>query len=120
MVYHEKDYFYVKSIRVPNSSDLVDRLRPRFDVAAHKLNPAQASLNRQAYKDKVYRELHAYHVFKEDPLAHKHLGLSEEQNIQLMVLRYEEAVLAQYKLKANRELMMLQKVLLRDACKAEK
>ena len=34
-----------------------------------------------------------------------------------MVLRYEEAILAHYKLKANREFMMLQKVLLRDAAK---
>lgn len=34
-----------------------------------------------------------------------------------MVLRYEEGVMAPYKLRANRELMMLQKVLLRDAVK---
>ena len=34
-----------------------------------------------------------------------------------MVLKYEEAALNPYKMKANRELMMLQKVLLRDAIK---
>ena len=34
-----------------------------------------------------------------------------------MVLKYEEGATAPYKLKANRELMMLQKVLLRDAVK---
>ena len=34
-----------------------------------------------------------------------------------MVLKYEEAALNPYKMKANRELMMLQKVLLRDAVK---
>lgn len=34
-----------------------------------------------------------------------------------MVMKYEEGVNAPYKLKANRELMMLQKVLLRDAVK---
>jgi hypothetical protein len=34
-----------------------------------------------------------------------------------MVLKYEEGALNPYKLKANRELMMLQKVLLRDAVK---
>jgi len=32
-----------------------------------------------------------------------------------MVLKYEEGVNNRYKLKANRELMMLQKILLRDA-----
>jgi len=45
------------------------------------------------------------------------VGLTEEQNVQLMVLKYEEAALNPYKMKANRELMMLQKVLLRDAIK---
>lgn len=34
-----------------------------------------------------------------------------------MVLKYEEAALHPYKMKANRELMMLMKVLLRDAVK---
>ena len=34
-----------------------------------------------------------------------------------MVMKYEEGVVAPYKLKANRELMMLQKVLLSDAVK---
>ena len=34
-----------------------------------------------------------------------------------MVLKYEEGVNNKYKLKANRELMMLQKSLLRDAVK---
>ena len=34
-----------------------------------------------------------------------------------MIMKYDEGVNAPYKLKANRELMMLQKVLLRDAVK---
>ena len=54
-------------------------------------------------------------MFKDNPMAEKTLGLTEEQNVQLMVLKYEEGALNPYKLKANRELMMLQKVLLRDA-----
>lgn len=119
LAFIEDDSIRVRTIRVPNSSVLVDRLRPRFNVAETKMNPAQASSNRQIYKDKIYRELHTYHMFKEDPLVEKQLGISEESNVHLMVLRYEEAVLAQYKLKANRELMMLQKVLLRDAAKTQ-
>ena len=35
--------------------------------------------------------------------------------MQLMVMKYEEAVATPYKLKANREFMMMMKVLLRDA-----
>ena len=105
----------IRSIRMPNNATLIDNLRPRIAVAESKLNPAQSALNRQNYKDKLYRELHAYHMFKDNPLAEKTLGLTEEQNVQLMVLKYEEGALNPYKLKANRELMMLQKVLLRDA-----
>jgi len=68
----------VRSIRMPNNATLIDNLRPRIAVAESKLNPAQATLNRQTYKDKLYRELHAYHMFKENPLAEKTLGLTEE------------------------------------------
>ena len=113
----EDQNIVLRSIRMPNNATLIDNLRPRIAVAESKLNPAQATLNRQTYKDKLYRELHAYHMFKDNPLAEKTLGLTEEQNAQLMVLKYEEGVMAPYKLKANRELMMLQKVLLRDAVK---
>ena len=113
----EEGQICVRSIRMPNNATLIDNLRPRIAVAESKLNPAQSALNRQTYKDKLYRELHAYHMFKENPLAEKTLGLTEEQNVQLMVMKYEEGVVASYKLRANRELMMLQKVLLRDAVK---
>lgn len=53
-------------------------------------------------------------------MAEKALGFSEEQNAHLMVLKYEEGVNDRYKLAANRELMMLQKILLRDAVKTAK
>ena len=36
----EGDQFFIRSIRVPNSTALEDRLRPRFAVAEAKLNPA--------------------------------------------------------------------------------
>jgi len=108
----------IRSVRMPNNATLIDNLRPRIAVAESKLNPAEAALNRQTYKDKLYRELHAYHMFKDNPpQAEKTLGLTEEENVHLMVLKYDEGVNNRYKLKANRELMMLQKVLLRDAVK---
>ena len=83
MAFAEDEHIRVRTIRIPNSSFLVDRLRPRFAVAETKMNPAQASSNRQQYKDKIYRELHTYHMFKEDPLVEKTLGMTEEQNVQL-------------------------------------
>ena len=56
----------IRSIRMPNNATLIDNLRPRIAVAESKLNPAEAALNRQTYKDKLYRELHAYHMFKDN------------------------------------------------------
>ena len=102
---------------MPNNATLMDNLRPRIAVAESKLNPALQAMNRQTYKDKLFRELHAYHMFKENPRADRTLKVTEQQNIQLMVLKYEEGVNPnnRYKLKANRELMMLQKILLSDA-----
>ena len=56
-------------------------------------------------------------MLKENPRAEKTLKLNEGQNIHMMVLKYEEGVNPnnRYKLKANRELMMLQKILLSEA-----
>lgn len=68
----------IRSIRIPNNATLIDNLRPRIAVAESKLNPAQSAMNRQTFKDKLYRELHAYHMFKDNPLAEKTLGLTEE------------------------------------------
>ena len=42
----EGEHLVVRSIRIPNSSVLVDKLRPRFAKAETKLNPASAGLNR--------------------------------------------------------------------------
>lgn len=119
IVFVEGDEIAIKSIRMPNNATLMDNLRPRIAVAESKLNPALQAMNRQTYKDKLFRELHAYHMFKENPRADKMLRLTERQNVQLMVLKYEEGVNPsnRYKLKANRELMMLQKILLQDARK---
>ena len=42
----EGEHLVVRSIRIPNSSVLVDKLRPRFAKAETKLNPASAGLIR--------------------------------------------------------------------------
>lgn len=62
--------------------------------------------------------LHSYHFFKDFPdRAERETGMTQEQNVLLMIKRYEECVDQPFKMKANRELMMMQKVLLRDAYK---
>ena len=62
-----------------------------------------------------------YHLFKKDlKAAEKASSMTEEQNTHLLVRKYEEAIAQPYKLKANREFLMLQKILLRDAQKDNK
>ena len=62
-----------------------------------------------------------YHLFKKDlKAAEKASNMTEEQNMHLLIRKYEEAVAQPYKLKANREFLMLQKILLRDAQKDNK
>lgn len=115
LAYVEGETIFIKLIRIPNSPELADVLRPRFNMARMKLNPVTASENKQVFKDKLYNMLHAYHFFKDYPdRAERETGMTEEQNIQLMVLKYQESVNHPFKMKANRELMMLMKVLLRD------
>jgi hypothetical protein len=58
----------LKSVRLPNNAALMDCFRPRYAIAEKKLNPAQASDAKQSFKDKIYRDLHTYHMFKADAL----------------------------------------------------
>jgi hypothetical protein len=118
MAYVDGPEIIVHSIRIPNCPVLIDTLRPRYQKAEQRIAPASASENKQFFKDKLYRDLHAYHMFKADPQkAEKNSGVTEEINIQLMVHKYEEATKRPYKMKANREFMMMMKVLLKEAVK---
>ena len=118
LAFIDGDSLIIQSIRIPNSITLIDTLRPRYQKAEQKLAPASASENKQFFSDKLYRDLYSYHMFKSDPLkAEKQSGVTEEINIQLMVYKYEEATKRPYKLKANREFMMMMKVLLKEAVK---
>lgn len=116
LIHAEGEHVLFDLVRIPNSAELNHMLKPRYQMAEQKLNPAQASENRQAFRDKIYRDLHTYFMFKADPMkAEKESGVTDIQNMHLMVRKYEEATAQRFKLKANREFMMLQKILLRDA-----
>lgn len=74
-----------------------------------------------AFKERIYRDMYIYHLFKKSmKQAEKESKMSEEQNMHLLVRKYEEACAEPYKLRANREFLMLQKILLRDAVKDNK
>jgi hypothetical protein len=52
--------------------------------------------------------MYIYHLFQREPKsAEKQSGMSQEENMQMMVLKYEEALNEPYKIKANREFLML-------------
>lgn len=115
----EKNLLYIKLVRIPNSPELADVLRPRYNQAKMKTNPAVASENRQITKDNFYSMLHNYHLFKDNPEhAERVLKMTEEDNVQMMVYKYDKIRKEPFKIKENRELMMLQKVLLRDSFKS--
>ena len=57
----------------------MDTYRPRYAIAEKKINPADASKDRQIFKDKTYGYLRTYHMFRVDPIkAEKQSGLTEE------------------------------------------
>jgi len=57
----------------------MDTFRPRYAIAEKKINPADASKDRQIFKDKTYGYLRTYHMFRVDPIkAEKQSGLTEE------------------------------------------
>lgn len=53
----------IRLARIPNSSILIDCLRPRYQVAHLKVPPSLASEQKQVFKDKLYRDLHTYHTY---------------------------------------------------------
>jgi len=69
----------LKLIRLPNNVHLMDCFRPRYAIAEKKLNPTDASKDKQIFKDKTYAYLHTYHMFRADPeKAGRQSGLTEE------------------------------------------
>ena len=81
----EGDTIQFEIIKVANSSSLTDILKPRYQHADSKLNPAVASENKQSFRDKIYRDLHTYFMFKADPQkAEKESGVTDIQNLSLI------------------------------------
>lgn len=78
LIHVEGDTVYFDLIRIPNSAALNTILKPRYQHAETKLNPASASENRQTFRDKIYRDLHTYFMFKADPAkAEKESGVTD-------------------------------------------
>ena len=73
-----------------------------------KLTAALATEKKHTIKDRIYRDMDIYQLFQREPKsAEKQSGMSQEENMQMMVLKYEEALNEPYKIKANREFLML-------------
>lgn len=114
LVFDEGQQLVFKLVRLPASYVLVELLRPKYQNTDDKVNVAQATESKQSYKDRLYKDMFLYHMYQADPVKASKSNVTQQQNFQLLVLKYQEALATPYKLKANREFLMLQKILLRD------
>ena len=109
---------YLQLCRLPNSAALNLVLSPRYSFDKAPMSCAELVYHKLKFKDRIYRDMYFYHLFKADlQKAETESGMTEEENTHLLVRQYEEAVAEPWKLRANVEFLMLQKVLLRDAQK---
>lgn len=101
---------------LPEDSTVRDMLSIKYKSSTED-SYADACDKKQSYRDRIYRDLHVYHMYREDPeMAHKiSNGVTKKQNMQLMCAKYDRAREDPFKLKANREFLFMQKILLREA-----
>lgn len=79
IVFIENEKLIFKLIRLPSNQALVEMLRPRYRSTESKLNVAQATDNKQSFKDRIYRDMFIYHMYKANPTrAFAESGMSEE------------------------------------------
>ena len=108
LAYIEGDSLHLRQCRLPNSAALNKVLRPRYSFDKESMTCAEQVENKLAFKDVIYRDMLFYHMFKADiRKAEKLSCMTEEQNTHLLVRKYEEAISNPWRLKANREFLML-------------
>jgi hypothetical protein len=109
----EKDLEFKVAI-LPQIESVQKVLRMQYKSTSQD-NYGNACKGKQKFKDRIYRDLHVYHMYQEeskDIVQKMSNGVTQEQNMQLMCLKYDQAIEDPFKLKANREFLFMQKIIL--------
>lgn len=104
----DDEQMYLKMCRIPNSKALNTELRPRHKVYKRSMTCTEICEAKVTFRERIYRDMYFYHLFKKSMRqAEKESKMTEEQNMHLLVRKYEEACAEPFKLRANREFLML-------------
>ena len=82
-----------KAVLVPDDEDLQKEMSIRYKSKTEDSYGDKCD-KKQTFKDRIYRDLHVYHMYQEDPLiaAKMSNGVTKKQNMQLMCMKYDQTV----------------------------
>ena len=115
----EGDQLEWRSIQMPQNAVFMQELRMRYKSSTED-NHIDVTDRKATFMGRIQRDLNRYYLFKDDPqLTRQQTGQTQELIMQLLVKKYMEASSDPFKLKANREFLQLQKIVLQNAYEAE-
>lgn len=106
----ENDRLTFQVVRMPENKSIKDQFKMQYKSGTLQ-NYGDACDKKQTFKDRIYRDLHVFHMYEEETdqkiVEKMSNGVTRKQNMQLMCLKYDKAVEEPFKLKNNREFLFM-------------